>query len=187
MTNPIDAFFSLSLSGAKRCWTRTLLSSSFEALAMSARLQQVLPSLVEAKAMSADSLIAFFLSRMLMFCFAEPNTWRPIIHFLRNCCLRTELGARILQRIRHSTGRLWWVQFSDILREICNGNCIFIFSSNYYSQLKRELHIIEIIIFFEKKQIYFPSKKERKNGKRFKVFPKEDDGMFKVNLCSWWI
>jgi hypothetical protein len=70
------------------------------------------------------------------------------------------------------------------LREICNGNCIFIFSSNYYSQLKRELHIIEIIIFFEKKQIYFPSKKERKNGKRFKVFPKEDDGMFKVNLCS---
>jgi hypothetical protein len=138
--------------------------------------------------MSADSLIAFFLSRMLMFCFAEPNSWRPIIHFLRNCCLSTELGARILQRIRHSTGRLWWVQFSDILREISNGNCIFIFSSNNYSQLKRELHIIEIIIFFlKKKQIYFPSKKERKNGKRFKVFPKEDDGMFKVNLCSWWI
>jgi hypothetical protein len=34
-----------------------------------------------------------------MFCFPEPHTWRPNIHFLRNCCL-SELGSRILHKIR---------------------------------------------------------------------------------------
>ena len=94
----LEAFFRLWDSGPKICWARILLSWSLEALVMRARLQQVVPFLVEAMARSADNFIAFFLSMMLVLFFEEkPHLWRPNIHFLRNSCLSV-IGWRILHK-----------------------------------------------------------------------------------------
>ena len=106
---PVDSFFPISLSdsGPNICSTRCLSLPSLEALAMMARLQQVVPFLAEAMATSADSFIAFFLSKMLMFFFEELHLWRPVIHFLRNSCL-SELGGRILQKQKKLSVSMWY-------------------------------------------------------------------------------
>lgn len=76
-----------------------LSSSCFEALAISALLHSVFPSLAEAMATSADNFIVFFLCTIFMLFSEELQIFRPTNHFLRNSCLNAVVVGRIVDRI----------------------------------------------------------------------------------------
>lgn len=89
--------------------TRVLFFSSFNTFEMMARLQ-ILPPLAEANAISADSLMALFFSRRVMFLDEKSPTWKPISSFLRKPLLKEfeacmvangkEIGPKQLEKRR---------------------------------------------------------------------------------------
>lgn len=95
---------SINLS-AKICSTRVLLVKSLETTSpSSARLHCVAAFLVDAMATSADTFIAFLLSKIVAY-FLLLHIWSPFIHFFRNSRFSDD-EPHVLRLLIHSSRKI---------------------------------------------------------------------------------